>query len=75
MPPKANQLWGSTLYSGEGAKKSFVEDSTWVMPFSHSSKNNALISIKAGNKEYALKSSTSDDKKTTSELQLKKKYW
>lgn len=74
-PAKARQFWASTLAGSSSAKKTFVEDSSWMMPFSHASKNNTLITIKAGNKEYALKAVTSEDKKSTiSELQLKRRY-
>lgn len=75
-PPKAVQLWSSNLRAGGEKRKptTFVEDSTWMCPFAHSAKNGTLISFKAGNKDYALKATTDSEKRTISELQLKRKY-
>ena len=69
--PKATQLWSST--SKKNAS-SFVEDKTWMCPYIHTGPKNTNISFKVGNKEYALKAVAEGDKRTISELQLKRKY-
>jgi hypothetical protein len=74
MPPKLNVprlFWG-----GSSVKMKIIEDDTWSLCLTHQSPDRSEITIKVGNKEYALSSITDSQEKKSkiTEAGIYKKY-